>query len=286
MIKTELEYGEAQRAEWEKRIAQGEWIARFLEPVRELHRTERIANVQQQRSAGDRMSATQLAEIGPYLAEISDIDIRREFFQGRPLDQTLQGIVVPLVEDVLERDPEVRSVLNIGAYYAFIDHHLAQRHPGVRFTAMDLIPDMEGFNAEFRLPNLAFRTAYPLAQIEGGAVAPDLAMFSATAGEIRNAELRRYLRALAATCRYVVLSEPIYPLATGAIVDPGSVPLAASVPAFANADYMPHTVGPIAFVHNYRAMLAESGYRVLHYRAYRPAFTYLRWVEVIAERAA
>src|SRR5947207_759310 len=82
--------------------------------------------------------------------------------RARPLDRTRQGLVVPLAEDVLEKDREVRSVLNIGAYYAFVDHHLAGRHPGVSFTAMDLMPDMEGFNAEFRLPNLAFRTAYAL----------------------------------------------------------------------------------------------------------------------------
>lgn len=286
MNKTELEYGVEQRERWERLMRIGRKLNEFLEPVRELRRTERIGYVEQSRAAGGRLSPRQLDEVRTYLTEVRDRELRRDYFKGRPVDKTLSGLVMPLARDVLARDSSVASVLNIGAYYAFVDHELAREFPKVHFTAMDLLPDMAGYNEEFARPNLAFASGYALEELEEGRVRADATMFSATAAEIMNAELRRYLAVLARTTRYVILSEPIYPLATGEVLDPARLPLDRSVPAYIQPEHLPHSRGPTAFVHNYRAMLAEAGFSVAHYHVFRPEITDLHWLHLIAERSA
>ena len=283
VYETALEYTERDRRNWSRMLRVGCWLNAFLAPILEDRRLQRIANGEQARAVGGRLSSKQIQEVGNYLAQVKDLELRRDYFTSRSIDGTLSGLVVPLVENVLACDSAMRSVLNIGAYYAFTDFALATRYPHIQFTAVDLLPDMEVYNAEFAAPNLHFISCYPLERLESDEVRADITLFSATAAEIMNAELRRYFRVLSERTAYVVLSEPVYPLPNGLIINPATVDYTCSIPAYAQPDYLPHPIGPVAYIHNYRQMLIESGFEILHYQAFRPPITNLAWVLCIAK---
>ncbi|MEI7431731.1 MAG: hypothetical protein WCL27_14860 [Betaproteobacteria bacterium] len=281
--KTELEYDEGSRKKWSRTIRIGRWFNGYLAPILENLRLQHIANSEQSRAVGGRLSLKQVQEVTDYLVQVRDLELRRDYFNTRPVEKTLSGLALPLVVDVLEHDKTISTVLNIGAYYSFVDHLLARKYPNIQFTAVDLLPSMEIFNAEFTTENLHFSSCYALDAIKNGNLRADVTLFSATAAEIMNAELRQYLKLLSTRSQYVVLSEPVYPLPDGRIINPASVSVESSLPAYAQPDYLPHPMGPVAYVHNYREMLHESGFVILHYHAFRPDITDLGWVLCIAK---
>lgn len=280
---TMLAYSSMSYVRWKMRLWVGKFFNTFLESRRERERLHRIAYAEQARSIDGRLSAKQREEICIYLEQVKDLDLRREYFTTRPIDKTLSGLIMPLIEKVLRETVGATCVLNIGAYYSFVDNVLAARYPHVQFTAIDLLPSLEVFNAEFCHPNLRFISGYALELLEQNKIDADVTLFSATAAEIMNAELRHYFRLLSKKTKYLLLSEPVYPLPEGKILNPDSVDLQNSIPAYAQPDYLPHAMGPVAYVHNYRAMLKENGFEILQYRAFRPAITDLGWVHCIAE---
>lgn len=281
--KTELEYREASQKKWSLRIRIGNWLNSYLAPILEDRRLQRIANSEQARAVGGRLSLKQIEEVTDYLEQVKDLELRRDYFNMRPVDKTLSGLALPLISDLIERDETIKTILNIGAYYSFVDHFLARKYANIQFMAVDLLANMELFNAEFATKNLSFKSCYALDAIQNGDLRADVTLFSATAAEIMNAELRQYLKLLSTRSKYVVLSEPIYPLPNGRFINPTSVNLDVSVPAYAQPDYLPHPMGPVAYVHNYREMLFESGFEVLHYHAFRPDITDIGWVLCIAK---
>jgi hypothetical protein len=278
---TDLEYGEADRKLWEKRIKIGKWLLGYIGPVREKARTESVTARETSRLTNGRLSSAQVQELTAYLDQVKDLDIRRDFFARTEIDKTFGGIATRLAKSVIDRF-SIKSVINIGAYYGFVDHLLAQQYPDVRFVAVDFIDEYERYNAEFALPNLSFVSGYPIELMESGALHADLVIFSATAAEIMNPELRCYLNLLRQNTKYLVLSEPLYNMPDGSVIDPKTVSSTSSVAAYAQPDYLPHLKGPIAHIHNYWELLQESGFKILHYRAYKPDFTDIRWIEIVA----
>lgn len=280
-----LEFSALSRARWQARMRIGAWLNRFIEPVREMEIVESRAYVKQARSPGDRLTPDEIAALRSYMIDVQDREIRREYFRTTPLDRTFQGQVVPLVLAAIAQDTTIRSCLDVGAHYAFVDHQLAMTQPGIRFTGVDFAVNLAEFNAEFERENLSFQSGYALEMLESGTLDPDLVWFSCTCYEIKNAEVRRYLDVLARRARTVVFSEPIYPLPGGRILDPRTVPVDGSAPVHSLPTHLPGKYGPLALVHNYRAMAERAGYRIVHYKAFRPAFTDLRMVQMIAKTA-
>lgn len=280
---TALEWSRREEYWWTMRTALGRWLYRSVGPAMEIASVEAQQALELARSPEPRLNAAEIEHLSAYLTEVFDRDIRRAFFDSRPLAQTFPGLLVPLIDAVIERDPRVASVMNIGAYYFFADHVLAMRHPTVRFQGVDLPDRLAEFNAEFLCDNLVAVSGYALDLIESGSLRADVVAFSATAAEIKNNELQRYFEVVKPFARWIVLSEPLYSLPGGAIVDPDDLPIDQSLAIYALPHYLPHRKGPLSRAHNYRAMLERAGYEVRHYHAFRPAFTDIRWVRVIAE---
>jgi hypothetical protein len=278
---TNLEYGEAERKLWERRIKIGKSLLGYIGPVCEKARAESIAARELSRLTNGRLSSAQVRELTSYLDQVKDLDIRRDFFARTAIDKTFGGIAIRLAKSVIDRF-SIKAVTNIGAYYAFVDHALARQYPDVRFVAVDFIDEYERYNAEFALPNLSFVSGYSIELIESGRLHADLVIFSATAAEIMNPELHRYLDLLRQNAKYLILSEPLYNMPDGGVVDPKSVSSTSSIAAYAQPDYLPHLKGPVAHIHNYWKLLQESGFKILHYRAYKPDFADIRWIEIVA----
>jgi hypothetical protein len=282
VIEKNLHWSAPEEMRFQQRLKKGRKLWNRIQPVCEIARMEAIRERQRARSSEARLTPEEVVEITAYLSDVKDKKIRREFYASRPFEETLQGIVVPLVEVVLNRDPEVKTAANIGGFYAYPDHVLAQRHPGVQFICVDFLPDLAEYNDEFQRANLAFLSGYALEMIEQGMLRADMVYFSATAAEIKNTELHRYFELMSAWAKYIVMSEPIYPLPGGHVLDPRSLPVDRERILYAQPDYLPHKEGPLARLHNYPKILETSGFEVLHYHAYKPAITNLRWVEIIA----
>jgi hypothetical protein len=280
---TDLQWSKRDQSRWDRRIGWGRRLEQVIAPVRETIWNERLDGLRHAVSPFGRMSDQERREVEEYLAEVKDQKLRSEYFRTADFSRTLQSLLFDVTDGVLTKFPTLKSVVNIGAFFAYVDHRLAVAHPNLSFTAVDLVPGMAQFNAENAAPNLSFVSGYALDMFEAGQLPADVVTFSATAAEIKNRELREYMRVIAKSTKYLILSEPIYALPGSRICDPGSVSLEKSVPAYIQPDSLPHRRGPIAYVHNYRAMLEASGYKVLHYHARKLSFSELRWVDIVAQ---
>ncbi len=279
---TTLEWTPSDDRRWRRRMTIGRWINRLIDPVMEMDSVKAQEAIELARSPQPRLNSTEIQHITEYLTQVQDKEIRRDYFARTPLERTFPGLMVPLVEEVIRIDPGIRSVMNIGAYYFHVDHELATRYPGVEFIGVDLPANLAEYNRELLRPNLRAEAGYAMDLIEDGLRA-DLVTFSATGAEIKSNELVRYLELIHGFARWIIFSEPLYNLPGGGVVDPRTLDPDRCLAIYAQPDYLPHKKGPLARAHNYQAMLERSGFKVRHYHAFKPEFTDIRWVQVVAE---
>lgn len=181
---------------------------------------------------------------------------------------TTQGLVIPLIEAILAKDPDVHSVLNIGVYIGNVDHYLAAKHPDIAFTGVDFWRDLDQANEPLLLPNFKVVRGYPLEDIEADTVSGDIAFFSSTATRIKNAELRRYIRSLAKRgTQYLIFNEPLFPLADGTIPNPRMTDPEKSTPIILYPVDSGDKDGgyPPCLCHNYPAIVTDR-YEVIYSR--------------------
>jgi hypothetical protein len=277
-----LEWSDEDEKTWQKRMRFGRWMDSFVAPVREMAWNWRLDDIKHETSPNGRLSCKEREDIELYLSEVLDRDIRHKQFETTALENLLQYNLYLLVQKLLKHDDGIKSVANIGAFYAYIDSVWAQAWPNKSFYAVDLVREIDELNIHNRRDNLRFVSGYALEMIESGDLIADVYCFSATAAEIKLSELRSYLRAMRGACKYVVFSEPIYPLPDGQVLDPSRVSEKRSVPAYIQPDSLPHRRGPISYVHNYKAAFRNEGYDVLHYNARKLTNSPLRWVDIVA----
>jgi len=279
---TNLQYSRSARLWCNLRLAIGRWINRYVEPARELDFIEHRHYVRKARSPGNRLTPAEVGALSRYMLDVQDLDLRRAHFKAVDIERTFQGLLLPLVRELLKRDPSVRRVVNVGVNYAHVDFLLAQEFPTVQFTAVDFARNLADFNKDLQRDNLDYVSGYALELFEQGRLNADVVMMSSVAYEIKNPEIRLYLETVANRSRYIILNEPIYLMPGGAVIDPDQVSLEESKPVFSYAGRTRRQPGPLALVHNYRAMLEAAGFEILHYRVFRPSFTDLRMVNVVA----
>jgi hypothetical protein len=217
-----------------------------------------------------RMDRLSEAEIGMWSSRIDKqehIADRRALFATTPLNQTPHGIVVDLIDMLVEFDPLVHAIAEVGVYWGYVLDDMARRYPNIQFTGIDLARDTPEFNAEFQRHNLRFKAGYALDMLENNKIAADAVFFNATATRFRTKELAQFLRIIAARCRYVVFSEPLVHLPGGLVIDPEHLPLKESTPTTLSAEEWPPQ-----YVHNYKGLAEQAGFNILHYRVYEPTF--------------
>lgn len=256
---------------WKWRMKVGNWLLHYVAPADELARLEKLDYVAGARNPKPRLCQEEVDSLTKYHTDVQDIEYRKKYFADTPLEETLQGQVLPLIEQVTKDDPSVKSFLNIGCFYAHIDHHLAERYPEINFTGVDFPANLREFNAAFERPNLSFHPGYALDKLAAGEVRGDMAMFSSAANTIRNMEVNEYIRLLKESgSKYILFNEPIYRMPAGRFVDPGTLHPHVSQVVFTVPVYLSDQPGPICRVHNYRGMLELAGYEIIHERVFKP----------------
>ena len=106
---------------------------------------------------------------------------------------------------------------------------------------------------------------------------------SSTATVIRNKELKRYLNILSKTSKYVAFSEPIWPLPNNTMINPSSVNVDKSKPAYIQRHPITNEYGYMCYIHNYKSLLLQANFEPIIYKFYNPKFTYLYWVVAIGQ---
>ncbi len=280
--KTELEFSAKESARLRFRRKIGEFINKFAAPAREYARLEHQAYVLRARSPGPVMPPHEVAKHAEFMNDMQQLDARRAHFANTLIENTFQGQIIPLVKEVVSQNNDVKRVVNIGAHYGYSDHQLACEFENVDFLSVDFAKNLAEFNAEFERPNLTFRSGYAMEMIKKGELDADVYLFSSTAVVIQNHELLEYFKEIASRGKFIVLSEPIYKAPDDAILDPLTLRADESKPVYQyqmfEGDY-----GPLCFVHPYRQMLEAAGFEIMHYNAFKPKFTDLRLVHVVAK---
>ena len=164
-----------------------------------------------------------------------------------------------IVRDVLEAN-DISHVVNVGCRVDVILAYLAAKFPEVRFTSVDVQENLEQHNCWLpKSDNWELRSGYALELFESGALSADMAIFTSTACWFSNAELRNYIGAMKA--RFLHFNEP-FTLPVGQMsfasgpdgIDPSASWISAHTPIMAG--------GILYFVHNYKRILEDYGYRV------------------------
>lgn len=207
---------------------------------------------------------------------------RKSVFDSRPVEKTMQGLAVPLVQEAIQIDSSIQSVLEIGAYYGWTLNYLASANPNIQFHGIDFPWVMNKLNEEFTQPNLSFSIGYALDAMEKERVYGDLVMSSSTALRFRNAEFKRYLDIMIKTgARWFVANEVMIPRQDGTFIDPCLVDPEFSIPVI----YKNSAPGmDPCYIHNYRDILTSKGFSILHYRIYAPLAPHEYRIEIVARR--
>jgi hypothetical protein len=247
----------------------GRWVAYFYDPVAQQTALESHYAVWKARSPGNRMSEDELRS---YLS----VDLFPDSFTAEQVADfswlepaalgSIQGQVAPMLAKLLEIDPSISSVTNVGAYNGFIDYYFAKRFPAIRFTGVDFWRNIVEHNRMLVLPNLEFRQGYALDLLEKGIGHSDVVFFSSTAARIKNAELHRYLSSISGFAKYLILNEPIFRLPGDKLVSPDDVDPKESIPGLVYPIYAGDRFGgyPPCLLHNYRSIVSDH-FEVVHY---------------------
>jgi hypothetical protein len=212
-------------------------------------------------------------ELSSYPWDIYEKDVlrRRKVFESTPVEKTFYGLTLPLLRHLINTDKSVQSVVDIGCYYVYVSHRLAQEFPYVQIKGVDFPQLLPKINAEFSLPNLEIISGYALELMEAGKLKGDLYWTCSTATRFKNLELKRYLAGIKKYGKYFVINEPLLPRPGLRIVHPDSVSPDESLPVFGDYD-SDDTKWPPVFIHNYKAICERMGFSVPHYRVYIPDF--------------
>jgi hypothetical protein len=262
-------------------------LGRSLSEAIDLYKARKelndVASVIQLQSFPDRLSPHQFQRLVKQQEDTLHLDQRKRQFRETDPSRLYQGIAYEIIRKLLAADPSIASVLNIGCNYAYMDWLLAKDHEKVDFRAIDVNPGLVEINADLKLKNTTFYSGYALELIERGKVTADLIYTSSASTVIRNEELRTYAKLIAARAKYYLISEPVWTLPGGEIIDPKTVHPLESVPAFLQREPLTGDFGYLCWIHNYRAIMEEVGFEAIEYRFYKPDIGPHHWCVVLGQ---
>ena len=201
-----------------------------------------------------------------------------------PIHQQIsEGIAYQIIRELILADPSIRSSLNLGCDYAYIDWLLARQFDAVTFRAVGTIANFQEINSELQLNNLEFYAGHALELLESGKLNGDIVYTSSAATELRNAELRDYSQLIAQKAKYWLMSEPVWTLPGGEIIDPKSVHPFDSMPAHVQRKPLSGDFMCLHWIHNYRAIIESAGFHLVEYRFYKPEYCLHAWCVVLGQ---
>ena len=167
------------------RSAIGKALHYFIKPYQDQLELTRLNYVLRARSPGNELGKEEVEALGRYQTSTFDIDLRKKYFRKSEEDgvlesRTLHGLVISLIEKVLKADSSVKSVVNVGCNYAFIDYLLSKKFQDVKFVGIDVPKTITSINDDLIRDNLIIISGYALSLLKDGKLEGDLFYFSST----------------------------------------------------------------------------------------------------------
>ncbi len=199
----------------------------------------------------------------------AQIEAVAEYAEGRAVDymntlapltedearQTVQYTTIPLMEELIRQDGNIRTVADLGCYSARVFGLLPPRHTGIRFDFVDFMKNVAELNAGYAGPNTRFFVDYPLRFLQTSEEIYDVVHFNRVLALIGRDEIREYFRVLREKARFVVWGEPAKILGMRGDLNLDNVEDFVQFPGYRT--------------YNYRKLLEEAGFELLHYDAVR-----------------
>ena len=205
-----------------------------------------------------RLEGDDLADIIKYSDRVlRDYKIDLKQIPDDKFHRAVQYQTVPLIRTVLNMERTHNRAIDIGVCYARCNRILAEEYPDVTWDLVDFPTTLEEENRDIKLDNMEFHSGYPLEFLEQTDKQYDIAVFNRTLSYMGRKQIAEYLRVLRNKARYVVFGEPCR-----IQFELGNLNIDWIHPEF------PRSHGSF-LVHNYRRVLEEEGYRLLHYDAQR-----------------
>ena len=178
----------------------------------------------------------------------------------KELTETCEWQTLSFIDDILRNDSVHKSVVNFGCSYVRAESTLCKKIPDVQWTMLDLETKLDEVNAVLEISNADFISCYPLDWLVENEDTRkfDIALFNRVMVLFTNAELRAYIKTLSKNSNYIVFCEVASVLRFTRSVNVDEIDSNASLPARGGM-----------MIHNYRQILKEHGFEMIHYAANR-----------------
>lgn len=187
---------------------------------------------------------------------LADYKNHLDTYSDAQLEASTQGLVLPLLREIMEKDPIHRRILDVGSCYSRVFRKIALEFPDFIWDMVDFPTNLEALNTDIATPGMKFVSEYPLDFVERTDHKYDIVNINRTLAWMGIEQIGSYLKALEGRARYIVFAEPCKIL-----FEPGSL----------NIDAIsletPRCYHGVFFVHNYRALFEHFGYELIHYDA-------------------
>jgi len=167
------------------------------------------------------------------------------------------GLVIPLIDSVIVKYPEVKRIVNVGCNYGILDYKLALKYPNYYFIGVDLMHGgIDANKKKFKSQNLEYRQGYALDMLKKNQLSGDLLFHCSTLTKMYPLELKSYfLSARKSGFRFIILNEPVWRFQKDAFYNFDK-----------ETDSQP--IDGFNFIHNYPRMLIDCGYDILHFNVF------------------
>jgi len=183
-----------------------------------------------------------------YVNELKEI-------QNKDLRKTIQFDIYELIEYLI-LDQYAKEFVEIGCFYAAIARYTINNYKEVRFVGIDFPDNLAIGNASLASDRLEFVSEYPLEWLRNTEKTFDVAVFNRVFCIINQEEIKRYLRVLKRKTRFIAFNEAARITMHPTNLNVDSLP----VEGFALPGWI---------IHNYRRILHEEGYELIHYDVVR-----------------
>ncbi len=208
--------------------------------IAELERAEREGLIERPFNYGDESEKSYLSYADGRIAATTDHTFYPRLFYTA-------------IRDTLAANPQLRGVINFGAFFANVDATLALLNPEVRFMAVDLGPDIKRLNESmFAGKNISFIDSTIEPVVSGNGMRPTLLAHCKTAAVCYPNKIAELYKVAAenGVTHIVGVETTGFCLGTGEFYEFTDQPK----PSAVHKSTM--------YVHNYPAMLRAAGYKM------------------------
>ena len=124
------------------------------------------------------------------------------------LAQTTQGLALPLLEEIMSKNPVHKRIIDIGACYTRVFRKISSKYPDYIWDMVDFPTTLATANEPVATSSMEFHSDYPLDYLEKTDHVYDIANINRTLAWMGVDQIGEYLSILRERARYVVFAEP------------------------------------------------------------------------------